>query len=86
MTFLRQGSILLGGFPINDYKNQQIGVIVYTFDLSQQRLLMQRIMFTMVGTLCAILLVGAIIRVTKRSILTPIQKIVCCRTNERRKL
>lgn len=78
LTFLRRGSILLGGFPINDYKNQQIGVIMYTFDLSQQRLLMQRIMFTMVGTLCAILcLLGAIILgVTKRSILTPIQKIV----------
>ncbi|MDY0093926.1 MAG: methyl-accepting chemotaxis protein [Candidatus Vecturithrix sp.] len=78
LTFLRRGSVLLGGFPINDYKNQQIGVIVYTFDVSQQRLLVQRIMFTMVGTLCAILcLLGAIILgVTKRSILTPIQKIV----------
>ena len=78
LTFFRRGTVVLGGFPIKDYKKQQIGVIVYTFDVSKQQVLVQRIMFTMLGTLCAILcLLGGITLVmTRRCILTPIRKIV----------
>lgn len=67
----------VGAFPISDYRNAHIGILVYLFDTHAQTVLASHVKWAMMATLAAILLVfaAASIVTMNRYILRPVNAI-----------
>jgi methyl-accepting chemotaxis protein len=78
LAFQKFSSVVLGVFPIHDYQGKQIGLVVYSFDINIQKVLINQILVTMVGTLIMILIILAIIiyLTTSNYLIKPLQKII----------
>jgi methyl-accepting chemotaxis protein WspA len=70
--------LVLGAFPVTDYQEHQIGVMVYAFEVGHEVNLIRNVTLTLINILLAILfLQGVIILVLyNRYIIKPIKKIV----------
>ncbi|CAN2046031.1 methyl-accepting chemotaxis protein [Candidatus Magnetomoraceae bacterium gMMP-13] len=77
-ALVQKENYVLGSFPVNDYKNKQIGVMVYSFEISDVKTMITNADFVMAGTLISLLiLLGVIIFFTlSKFIIGPIKQIV----------
>jgi methyl-accepting chemotaxis protein len=78
LHLLRQGDFEIGVFPIKDYQGKQIGVIAYLVEISEAEILLQTMLFTLIGVLLLLLLAlgGMLYFLSSRLILDPIRQII----------
>jgi PAS domain S-box-containing protein len=77
-TSMEVGNTALAAFPIQDYRGQQIGVMVYATDISQQTAIIDHAGWVLGGLLLAILLFPGIIGnlVVYRFVILPVRRIM----------
>ncbi len=71
-------STVLGSFPILDYKDEQIGVMVYSFEVSDEEKLLNSVTWTLMGMLVMIMFIlGSLTYITtSQVVIKPIIKVI----------
>ncbi|GBC60122.1 methyl-accepting chemotaxis protein [Desulfonema ishimotonii] len=66
------------GFPVRDYRNREIGVIIFTMDISEEQALIQTLSWELGGIMTALVLVigGLSSLALSRLVLTPINRVI----------
>ncbi len=75
---IQKNNFAFGLFPIQDFSQRYIGVMAYTFDITQEEAHLQNVSLTLIGILFAILLALGLLgfMITNKLILKPIKKII----------
>ncbi|MDM8558731.1 methyl-accepting chemotaxis protein [Candidatus Parabeggiatoa sp. HSG14] len=76
LKIIQKNGIILGTFPVKDYKGQQLGVMAYTFEASHKSVI-HNMLFSLVGSLAVIMILLGIIvfLIILKSLLIPIYEV-----------